>query len=97
MLDSFTCQQFYYPELISVINQLVAGTHMSPDDEMSTEIDRIPRSNLYQIAVTAKMIQDTPTYGALFSAMSERKQPCLGLFRGVVAEKGVGPKANALP
>jgi hypothetical protein len=94
MLDSFTCQQFYYPELISVINQLVAGNNMSAEDEMLTAIDRIPRSNLYQIAVTSKMIKDTPTYGMLFSAMSEKKQTCLGLFRGIVPENGCGPKVS---
>ena len=77
--------------------QLVAGTNMCAEDEMLSEIDRIPRSNLYQIAVTPKMIKDTPTYGALFTAMSEKKQTCLGLFRGIVPEKGLGPKENTLP
>ena len=104
MLDTLTCQAFYNPQIITVINKLICGGENKEKNELTAPSATGPRrlkglaavesSSLYQIPIPDGL--ESRTYGALFKFLSNQGVIPIGLFRGVFPQMKVGPKSNKM-
>ena len=90
MLDTLVGQAFYNPKIIRLLNELVSGIARKAGQQSHTS--NITSSLLYQIDVPEGL--SDRTYGALYSSLARKGIIPLGLYRGVFAHLGLGPKAN---
>ena len=101
MLDTLICQAFYNPHIVTVLQQLVAGSDVEAVKSWDLKwraLGFLPvrDSFLYQIPVPPEF--HGQTYGKLyeFLLMSRGILP-LGLFRGIWKKMKSGPKGNKMP
>ena len=105
MLDSFTCQQFYHPEVLSVIGKLVSGTddhnlksrEIDQDPEIKKLLCKIQISNLYQVAMSDHLLGSlrSPSFGSVFDYLLKEGQLALALYRGVNTHAKIGIKVTS--
>jgi hypothetical protein len=106
MLDSFSCQQFYHPEVLSVIGKLVSGTdehrpdskNEDNDPDVQALLSSMALSNLYQVTMTDQLLGGlrSPSYGNVFDYLLANGQLALALYRGVNVHAKIGIKANTM-
>eukprot|EP00947_MAST-08B_sp_MAST-8B-sp1_P000855 g855.t1 len=103
MLDTLVCQAFYNPHIVTVLQQLVAGS--DPEEtarwdkewEARGNTEKITDSHLYQIPVPKQF--HGKTYGSLVEwLLLTRGMMPLGLYRGTWNHQlHSGPKGNRIP
>ena len=103
MLDTLVCQAFYNPHIVTVLQQLVAGS--DPEEtarwdkewEARGNTEKITDSHLYQIPVPKQF--HGKTYGSLVEwLLLTRGMMPLGLYRGTWSHQlHSGPKGNRIP
>ena len=78
IIDTLTCQSYYNPHIVTILQQILKYTS-SPDNEVMMANPDLCQSNLWQIPVPEECIGKT--WEELFLYYLERDLICLGLYR----------------
>lgn len=81
IIDTLTCQSYYNPHIVTVVQQILTGGRKSNAIMLGiTEQTQLRQSNLYQISVPEDFLNET--FGNLFSYLAlEKKMIPLALYR----------------
>ncbi|CAD8212795.1 unnamed protein product [Paramecium octaurelia] len=81
MIDTLTCQAYYNPHIVTILQQILTGMRQSNQITQAIVVDlEIKDSNLYQVPVPEDYLNKT--FGELFNYLSiERHLIPLGLYR----------------
>lgn len=78
IIDTLTCQSYYNPHIVTILQQILKGVNV-PDSEVMIANPDLCQSNLWQISVPEECI--SKTWEQLFLYFLEKDLICLGLYR----------------
>ena len=78
IIDTLTCQSYYNPHIVTILQQILKGANV-PDSEVMIANPDLWQSNLWQISVPEECI--SKTFEQLFLYFLEKDLICLGLYR----------------
>lgn len=78
IIDTLTCQSYYNPHIVTILQQILKGANVPDSDVMMANPD-LCQSNLWQISVPEECINKT--FEQLFLYFLEKDLICLGLYR----------------
>lgn len=78
IIDTLTCQSYYNPHIVTILQQILKGANV-PDSEVMIANPDLCQSNLWQISVPEECI--SKTFEQLFLYFLEKDLICLGLYR----------------
>jgi hypothetical protein len=78
IIDTLTCQSYYNPHIVTILQQILKGANV-PDSEVMIANPDLCQSNLWQIWVPEECLNKT--FEQLFLYFLEKDLICLGLYR----------------